>query len=89
VPGLVAREIALDSWHWPEKMAARMLNLSMWDAGQHLMAADSADGWNGLVASSRLVAANKDTLEGCRRAAAKVRDTVRRKIRVGAALSGA
>ena len=84
LPGLVAREIAPANWQWPERMAAGMLDMPMWEAGSHLMATHSPASWNGLVASSRIVSANSETIEGCQKAANRAGEPVRCTIRIGA-----
>lgn len=67
-----------DSWRWPERMATRVLNEpGQWEAGQRLMQAAAPESWGGIVSGNKIVTANKDTLEGCQRAAAKARKAVR------------
>ncbi|QCI96235.1 DUF6118 family protein [Novosphingobium sp. EMRT-2] len=85
LPGMVAREIAPASWRWPERMAAGMLDMPMWEAGSHLMATDSPASWNGLVSSSRIMSANSETIERCQKAANRAGEPVRCTIRIGAA----
>jgi len=77
VPGLVAREIAPASWQWPERMAARTLDRSMWDAGQRLMVSASPASWEGVVAGGKIVENNRDTIETCRKTATKAKKSVR------------
>ena len=83
LPGLVAREIAPASWQWPERMAARTLDLPMWQAGQRLMASASPSQFQVIVAGDRIVTANSNVIKGCQKAAAKKRDTVRCIIKIG------
>ncbi len=83
VPGLVAREIAPASWQWPERMAARTLDLPRWEAGQRMMQSASPTAFRAIVAADRIVTANRQAIEGCDRAAAKAHETVRCTIRVG------
>ncbi|MBK8376074.1 MAG: hypothetical protein IPL18_15005 [Sphingomonadales bacterium] len=46
LPGTVARAMP-ESWHWPERMAARMVGASSrWDAGARMMQSDSPEAWN-------------------------------------------
>ncbi len=82
VPGLVAREIAPTSWQWPERMAARTLDLPRWDAGQRMMQSASPTAFSAIVAADRIVTANRETIEGCSKAAARTRKTMRCTIRV-------
>ena len=83
VPGLVAREIAPASWQWPERMAARSLDLPRWEAGQRMMQSASPTAFSAIVGADRIVTANRETIEGCSKAAARKRETVRCTIRVG------
>lgn len=80
--GPIARKVTPESWHWPEKRAARALDLPMWDAGQRLMASASPAQFEAILAGDKMVAANRDTIEACRKAAAKADEAVRCTIRV-------
>ncbi len=82
--GPVARVVP-ETWLWPERMAARTLNRSMWDAGQRLMTVVSPESWKAIVEGDRIVEANKTALDGCRKAAASARKAVKCTIRVGQA----
>ncbi|MFT6571120.1 MAG: hypothetical protein ACJAWY_002843 [Sphingomonas echinoides] len=82
LPGLVAREVAPASWQWPERMAARMLDLPRWGAGQRMMQSASPTAFRAIVGADRIVTANRDTIEGCSKAAARKRETVRCTIRI-------
>ena len=66
--GIVARAVPA-GWQWPEKMAARTLDLPMWEAGRHLLMADSPESWNALADSWNLVRGDRKTLDGCRKVA--------------------
>ena len=83
--GVVARAVPA-SWQWPEKMAARALDLSMWEGGQRMMQAASPTAFRAIIAADRMVLANRETIEGCSKAAARTRETVRCTIKVGASL---
>ena len=83
VPGLVAREIAPTRWQWPERMAARMLDLPRWEAGQRMMQSASPTAFRAIVGADRIVTANREAIEGCSKAATRKRETVRCTIRVG------
>lgn len=85
VPGLVAREIAPASWQWPERIAARTLDLPRWEAGQRMMQSASPTAFRAIVGADKIVTANRETIEGCSKAAAKARETVRCTIRVAPA----
>ncbi|MBX9665904.1 DUF6118 family protein [Novosphingobium sp.] len=82
VPGLVAREIAPASWQWPERMAARTLDLPRWEAGQRMMQSASPTAFRAIVGADQIVTANREAIEGCSKAAARSRDTVKCTIRV-------
>ena len=82
VPGLVAREIAPASWQWPERMAARTLDLPRWEAGQRMMQSADTAAFRTIVAADRIMTANRETMEGCSKAAARARETVRCMIRI-------
>ena len=82
--GVVARAMP-ESWLWPERMAVRTLDLPMWEAGQRMMRQASPTQFHAVVAGDRIVAANRETIEGCGKAAARTRETVRCTIRVAPA----
>ena len=82
VPGFVAREIAPASWQWPARLAARTLDMPRWEAGQRMMQSADPAAFRAVVAADRIVAANRKTIEGCSKAAARARETVRCTIRV-------
>lgn len=71
------------SWLVPERMAARSLRMPMWEGGQRLMRAGDAQAFAGVLAGNRLVTANRETLETCRRQVAKAGKAVRCVIEVG------
>lgn len=72
------------SWLLPERMAARSLRMPMWEGGQRLMRADDPQAFADVLAGNRLVAANRETLEACRKKAAKAKKAVHCVIEVGA-----
>ena len=84
VPGLVAREVAPTSWQWPERIAARTLDLPRWEAGQRLMQSASPTAFHAIVAADKIVTANREAIEGCSKAAAKAKEPVRCTIRIAA-----
>lgn len=81
--GVVARAVPA-SWQWPEKMAARSLDLPMWEGGQRLMRASAPDAFANIAAGDRIVTANRQALEACRKRANKAREGVRCTINVEA-----
>jgi hypothetical protein len=77
LPGLVAREAAPASWQWPERMAARMLDLPRWEAGQRMMQSAAPVAFANIAAGDRIVTANREALEVCRKRANKTHEAVR------------
>lgn len=65
LPGTVARAMP-ESWHWPERMAARMVGQDTpWSAGIRMMRADDAVMWDAIVLASRLEQENREVIAGC------------------------
>jgi hypothetical protein len=81
--GLVARTMPA-SWLWPERMAARTLDMEMWEGGQHMMASASPSAFGAVVAGDKIVTANRDALGACQRTAANEKKPVRCTIEVKA-----
>lgn len=79
--GVVARAMPA-SWQWPEKMAARSLDLPMWEGGQRLMRASAPDAFANIAAGDRIVTANRKVLEACRQRANRSQETIRCTINV-------
>lgn len=79
--GIVARAMPA-RWQWPEKMAARSLDLPMWEGGQRLMQASAPEAFANIAAGDRLVTANCVALEACRKRANKAQEAVRCTIRI-------
>ena len=52
LPGAIARSLPV-SWAIPERIAARMLGLDMWEAGQDMMAKADPKRWDGIVERER------------------------------------
>ena len=77
LPGLVAREIAPASWQWPERMAARTLDLPIWEGGQRMMRAVAPEAFANIAAGDRIVTANRQALEACQKRANRARESVR------------
>lgn len=74
--GIVARAVPT-SWQWPERMAARSLDLPMWEGGQRLMRASAPDAFANIAAGDRIVTANRQALEACRKRADRAREAAR------------
>ncbi|MDY7526188.1 DUF6118 family protein [Sphingomonas sp. 10B4] len=79
--GIVARAVPT-GWQWPERMAARTLDMPMWEGGQRMMRTAAPDAFANMAAGDRIVIANRETIEGCSKAAARTREPVRCTIRV-------
>ncbi len=76
LPGLVARKIAPASWQWPERIAARTLDLPKWEAGQRLMRAAAPDAFANIAAADRIITANRKAVQACYTKAGKTKKTV-------------
>jgi hypothetical protein len=83
LPGLVAREIAPESWQWPERIAARTLDMPMWEGGQRMMQTAAPDAFANIAAADRIVTANREAMEACQKRANKAREVVRCTIKIG------
>lgn len=80
--GIVARAVPT-GWQWPERMAARTLDLPMWEGGQRMMRTVAPDAFANIAAGDRIVTTNRKTIEGCSKAAARTHETVRCTISIG------
>lgn len=74
--GIVARTVPT-GWQWPERMAARTLDMPMWEGGQRMMRTAAPDAFANIAAGDRLVTANRVALEACQKRAGRARETVR------------
>lgn len=74
--GIVARSVPA-GWQWPERMAARTLDMPMWEGGQSMMRTAAPDAFANIAAGDRIVTANRVVLEACRKRANKTREPVR------------
>ena len=82
LPGTIARAMP-DSWHWPERLAARMLGApSRWDAGARLMQSDSAEAWSALAQAADIQRDNRDAIDACRENATTSQQSVRCAVRI-------
>lgn len=81
LPGFIAHTMPT-SWHWPERMAARTLDLDRWAAGERLLATAEPERWQTVLFSNALVQDNRDAISKCRDAAAKTKQPVRCTIRI-------
>lgn len=84
LPGTIARAMP-ESWHWPERMATRMLGeTTRWGAGARLMQSDSAEAWSALAQAADIQRDNRDTIDACRKNAATSQQPVRCSVRIRA-----
>lgn len=82
LPGTIARAMP-ESWHWPERMAARMVDASSrWDAGAQLMQSDSPEAWNALVQAADIQRDNRDAIDACRKSAATSQQPMRCSVKI-------
>lgn len=65
------------SWLWPERMAARSLRMPMWEGGQRMMHAASPEAFAAIMAGDRIITANREALEACRKRANKTPDEIK------------
>ena len=80
--GPIARAVP-EGWQWPERMAARAVDRPMWEAGQRLMIVAAPESWRTIVVGDKIVNANSEAIERCRRAAAKAQKAMQCVIKVG------
>ena len=84
IPGTIAR-VMPESWHWPERMAARLVGASSrWDAGARMMQSDSPEAWNALAQAADIQRDNRDAIDTCRKTAATSQQPVRCTVRIRA-----
>jgi len=82
LPGTIARAMP-ESWHWPERMAARLVGASSrWDAGARMMQSDSPEAWNALAQTADIQRDNRDAIDACRKSAATSQQPVRCTVRI-------
>jgi hypothetical protein len=84
LPGTIARAVP-ESWHWPERMAARMVGeSSRWDAGTRLMRSESPQAFYALERAADLLRDNREAIEACQKSAANAKQPVRCTVRIRA-----
>jgi len=82
LPGTIARTMP-DSWHWPERMATRMVGeATRWDAGAELMQSDRPQAWDALLQAADIQRDNRDAIDACRKTAATSQQPVRCTVRI-------
>lgn len=76
LPGTIARAMP-ESWHWPERIAARMVGASsLWDAGARMMQAGDPQAWNALLHAVDIQRDNRDVIHACRKTATSTKQSV-------------
>ena len=84
LPGTIARAMP-KSWHWPERMAARMVGASSrWDTGARMMKSDSPEAWNALVQAADIQRDNREVIDACQKNAAASQQPVRCTVKIQA-----
>lgn len=83
LPGAVARTLP-DSWHLPERMAARMVDApTVMEAGIRLIRSQDPEGWQVMQSGARLEVENRQALSACRAKSEKKGSPVRCSVMVG------
>lgn len=75
IPPALSRA-APESWHWPEKRAAKLLSRDMWGGGVRMMQVADPDSWNRLARSARLYEDNRKAITACEARAKRRKTTV-------------
>jgi Family of unknown function (DUF6118) len=70
LPGPIYRAMP-ESWHWPEKRAANVLDRDMWDAGERLQAVADPTRWKARTAIEAATVDSKESIAACLRAIAR------------------
>jgi hypothetical protein len=70
LPGPIYRAMP-ESWHWPEKRAANVLNRDMWDAGDRLQAVADPKRWEARSAIEEATVDSKESIAACLQAIAR------------------
>ncbi len=78
-----------DSWEWPEKAAARTLDMTAGEAGLHLTETVFPGSWAGMSAGRQIVQANQQAITVCQKAAEKAGKAVACTLKVPAAENAA
>lgn len=83
LPGTIARAMP-DSWHWPECMAARMVNEpSVLDAGIRLIRSQNQRAWDAMLEVAKIERENRAVIQSCKAKAAKQRAPVVCSVKIG------
>jgi len=83
LPGTIARAMP-ESWQWPEWMARKSVGeATIVEAGMRLIRSQNPEGFEELMATHRILDANREALEHCSERAEKAADPVSCHIQVG------
>ncbi|RJX66082.1 hypothetical protein D6858_14060 [Tsuneonella suprasediminis] len=83
LPGTVARAMP-ESWQWPERMARKAVGEpTILEAGMRLIRSQNAEGFEELMATHRILNANREALEHCSERAENTTDAVSCHIQIG------
>jgi hypothetical protein len=80
LPGPIYRAMP-ESWQWPEKSAANMLDRDVWDAGERLQAVADPKRWEARSAIEAATVESKESYSACLKAVATTRKSVQCVIR--------
>lgn len=72
LPGPVNRAMP-ESWHWPERAAANILDRNMWDAGDRLQAVADPSRWEFRAAIEAATVDGKDSIAACLKSVARTK----------------
>jgi Family of unknown function (DUF6118) len=75
LPGPIYRAMP-ESWHWPEKRAANILDHDMWDAGEQLQAVADPKKWETRAALEAATVDDKAKITACLKSVARTRKAV-------------
>jgi Family of unknown function (DUF6118) len=79
-PGPIDRAMP-ESWHWPEKAAADVMGLDMWDAGELLQAVSDPKRWEARTAIEAATMESKVAIAACLQAVARSQKPIECRIR--------
>ncbi len=83
LPGVVARAVP-QSWHWPERMAVRVLREpTIVDAGIRLIRSQNPQMWEDITEAAKIADANRAEIKRCRATARKSGRGVNCSMKVG------
>jgi hypothetical protein len=83
LPGTIARG-APTGWHWPERMAAHVLRLDRWSAGERLLATADPEHWRAVVLGNSIVQDNQEVIAACLRQMRQTGKAAQCRVRIAA-----